>query len=398
MVPGYMEVLVHTRPPAALRMLLVEDDAGDVLIVEELLAAAGLGGPVEAAGTIADAAERLRSGPVDCVLLDLHLPDAHGLEALRRVREVAPDVPIVVLTGMEDEALGAAAVAAGAQDYLPKGEAAERDLARAVRYAVERRRAERAELELRATRMLMAENQRLERGLLPVPLVACADVEVVGRLRPGRERTLLGGDFYDVVERDGTLHVVVGDVCGHGPDEAALGAQLRVAWRSLVLHGAATEHALSTLQALLRAEAHTEDLFVTACTMEVEIATGTTRVRLAGHPAPLVRTGGGRWAEVSGAQAGLPLGPFDDARWAALELELGRGWELLLYTDGIIEGLAAPGVRLGTEGLLGLLDEAAGVPAGTLPDHLLAAAAARHGGALPDDAALLLLRGVHGGA
>ena len=92
--------------------------------------------------------------------------------------------------------------------------------------------------QLGAANLTAEENARLERGLLPRPLVADPAVAVDIGYRPGRERALLGGDFYDVVEAaDGTLHAVIGDVCGHDPDAAALGVCLRIAWRTLVLGG-----------------------------------------------------------------------------------------------------------------------------------------------------------------
>jgi diguanylate cyclase (GGDEF)-like protein len=77
------------------------------------------------------------------VLLDLSLPDAQGLDGLRRLRAAAPEVPVVVLSGLHDEQVALHAVQAGAQDYLMKGEVESSTLARAMRYAVERQRAER---------------------------------------------------------------------------------------------------------------------------------------------------------------------------------------------------------------------------------------------------------------
>ena len=83
-----------------------------------------------------------RAARVDCVLLDLSLPDAEGLEALAQVRTVALDVPIIVLSGRSDEVLAVQAVHEGAQDYLIKGQVDARLLARSINYAIERKRAE----------------------------------------------------------------------------------------------------------------------------------------------------------------------------------------------------------------------------------------------------------------
>src|SRR4051794_30054678 len=136
-------------------------------------------------------------------------------------------MPMLVLTGLSDTARGLEAVAAGAQDYLVKGRVDGELLARSIRYAVERRRAELVQDELRTARHTAEESARLERGLLPRPIVSDSRVRVATGSRPGRARALLGGDFFDVVQTpDGTLHAVIGDVCGHDPDAAALGVCL----------------------------------------------------------------------------------------------------------------------------------------------------------------------------
>lgn len=104
-----------------------------------------------------------------CVLLDLHLPDTHGLGAVRMVRDAAPDAAVVVLTGVAENEAGLAAVAEGAQDFLAKDGLDAEALSRAVRYALQRKQVERSGAELQASRLLARENARLERGLLPTP-------------------------------------------------------------------------------------------------------------------------------------------------------------------------------------------------------------------------------------
>lgn len=233
-------------------LLLVEDDAGDALIVEELVADATPGLRLEWVRSLREAGEYLAEQLPDCVLLDLRLPDAQGLEALARVREYTDEVAVVVLTGLAEESTGLAAVAAGAQDYLVKGRVEPELFARAVRYAIQRKQAERATAALRAGQMRARENARLERGLLPTPLLRGErHADVVTRYRPRRAQALLGGDFHDVVQQaDGTVHAVIGDVSGHGPDEAATGVALRLAWRTLVLSGITGPRQLRLLEQL----------------------------------------------------------------------------------------------------------------------------------------------------
>ena len=195
------------------RVLLVEDDDGDALLVGELLREVGAAVVVRRARSLTEA-KGLVPGAA-CVLLDLGLPDSQGLDGLRQLLAIEPDAAIIMLTGEASEYLGEQAVRAGAQDYLVKGEVAGRMLDRVIRYAVERRRAEEAQRALQVAQILAQENARLERGLLPQPLLANPRFSVDARCLPGGKHHLLGGDFYDVVESaDGWVHVLIGDVCG----------------------------------------------------------------------------------------------------------------------------------------------------------------------------------------
>jgi len=120
-------------------VLLVEDNTGDVRLIQELLATV----PqikLEYVNQLADALTFLAHKPVDAVLLDLHLPDRVGLETLIEVRKRAPQIPVVVLTIADDEKLGLQAIHVGAQDYLVKGQINSREVTRSLQYAIERNR------------------------------------------------------------------------------------------------------------------------------------------------------------------------------------------------------------------------------------------------------------------
>src|SRR6202051_3656150 len=107
----------------ALNVLLVEDNAGDARLLREMFSKEEPGSfHLTHLLRMRDAETHLAKGEVDIVLLDMGLPDAHGIETVRRAHAVAPDVPMIVLTGMEDEALAAEAMKEGAQDYLIKGQ------------------------------------------------------------------------------------------------------------------------------------------------------------------------------------------------------------------------------------------------------------------------------------
>ena len=334
-------------------VLLVEDDDGDALLVQELLRE--VDGPVvllrarslgQATTLVAQAA---------CVLLDLGLPDSQGLQGLRQLLRIEPEAAIVVLTGEANEHLGEQAVRAGAQDYLVKGEVAGHMLHRVIRYAVERRRAEEAQRELRVAQVQAQENARLERGLLPSPLLADPRLSVSARCLAGGQQHLLGGDFYDVVEAaDGWVHALIGDVCGRGPAEAALGVCLRVAWRTLVLAGRPADEILVTLNRLLEHERQDDTMFATMCMMSVAPDRTAGWVRMAGHLPPLLVTRGGVLELQTPTSPPLGLGRVE--HWPGTQVGLDGSWSVLLYTDGLIEGRIGKGSeRLGSEGLMDLI-------------------------------------------
>lgn len=144
-------------------LLLVEDNPGDAHLVADLLANSG--GEVFHVihvALLAEAVDRMRHQSVDVVVLDLRLPDGSGVASVRAVREVAGKVPIVVLTGSEDEELALSCIDAGAQDYLAKSEVRPQNLRRAIGYAITRiREAQLRELEetLDRYRALSSANQ-----------------------------------------------------------------------------------------------------------------------------------------------------------------------------------------------------------------------------------------------
>jgi diguanylate cyclase len=127
----------------ATRVLLVEDNAADAVLVREMLAGPDSEGvELVHARSLGEAYVCLDRQPVACVLLDLTLPDAQGLDGVSQLQAVAPDVPIVVLTGHDDERLAVDAVQEGALDYLIKGRVDDLLMARSIRYAIERKRAD----------------------------------------------------------------------------------------------------------------------------------------------------------------------------------------------------------------------------------------------------------------
>lgn len=120
------------------KVLLIEDNPADALIARAAMAKAQLDFQIEHVQSMKQAEEVLATSHFDVVLTDLSLPDAQGLEALERVRLMGGDLPVIVLTGLNDEEVGVRALREGAEDYLVKGELKGHSLGRAVRYAMDK--------------------------------------------------------------------------------------------------------------------------------------------------------------------------------------------------------------------------------------------------------------------
>lgn len=386
-----------------LAVLLVEDDDGDALIVEDLLEEGALDMRLVRARTLNEGLFQLSAADFDCVLLDLGLPDAIGLETLHRVRARTQRTPVIVLTGLDDEDAGEAAVEAGAQDYLVKGKVDSALLTRAIRYAVGRRHVEEVHQQLLVAEAHAEENSRLERGLAPHPIVKDPSIWIASTYRPGRRSALVGGDFFDAVETaDGSLRVIVGDVSGHGPDAAALGAGLRIAWRALTIANAGMDLVLSTLERVIQDECQVPGMFATLCVLEIAPSRRSLRMWRAGHPPPVL-VEGHSVASMPLEPGGPPVGVFAGSQWPEASRELPAGWSILLYTDGVIEGSVAHGPeRLGEDGLKRLIrDYVEAHPRWSsdppsLLGHLIERTRELNGEELSDDVAMLLVgsRGV----
>ncbi|MEU3896418.1 fused response regulator/phosphatase [Streptomyces sp. NPDC045251] len=400
--------------PTNLTVLLIEDDPGGSPIVPDLLDQSGKPIRIRTARNLTEAG-RLLTDDVHCILLDLALPspapaparagaddggdgDADGhdeLAVLRHVLELAPRHAVLALTSSSDAERGAEAVAVGAQDYLFRDELDGRLLSRAIRYAVERKRSDSAERRLAEGRLRAQENRRLERGLLPTPLLEGSPLRFAARYRPGRSRALLGGDFYDVVRTpDGTVHAMIGDVCGHGPDEAALGVELRIAWRALTLAGLCGDQLLGTLQQVLEHERAHDEIFATLCAVDIAPDGRRAGLCLAGHPAPLVAGPGTPARLLPYDNNGPALGLLPGARWPRMQVELGAEWSLMLYTDGLIEGHVGEGrERLGQDGMVEMVRRqfAEGLQGEQLLRATVNEVRELNGGELADDVAVVLL-------
>jgi diguanylate cyclase (GGDEF)-like protein/PAS domain S-box-containing protein len=192
--------------PAAPSVLVVEGNPADAKLLQELVSASGDRGLVlRPCRRLADAIEEIKNGATDCVLLDLTLPDADGLGGIHRLRDAFPELPIVILTGLDDEEVALEALSAGAQDYLVKGSIDGATLTRRVRYAIQRKSAENqlATVGRRNEIILNSAGEGIC-GLDAEGVVTFANPAAGDLLGWGRE-DLVGSRFHDVVHPKGPL-------------------------------------------------------------------------------------------------------------------------------------------------------------------------------------------------
>jgi hypothetical protein len=219
--------------------------------------------------------------------------------------------------------------------------------------------------------------------------------EATARRRASQESAAL---HQRLVLEDGGLALLIGDVSGHGPHSAALGASLRAAWRGLVQAGLDEPLMLTALSRVAVSEAAAEDLFATVWMGWLDARGTTLRMSSLGHPPPLLLADGVRYLEASPVP---PLGVLPDAEWLPFEVALPEAWTLLLYTDGLVEGRAAPGesARFGPERLREwFVARRSLVVDGLTLEALMTTVQAADGGTLPDDVAVLALTRLPTGA
>ena len=234
---------------------------------------------------------------------------------------------------------------------------------------------------------------RLQQSLLPVVTVPDPRVDVATIYRPGEQRLDLGGDFYDCMQlEDGRLALLIGDVSGHGPDAAALGASLRAAWRGLALSETPHGEMLRCLQAVFEREGSEEGEFATVAYGVIDPGRTRLQITVAGHPPPILVTDDAAW--VMEVAPGPPLGVFDETEWPISTTPLQARSAVVLYTDGLTEARSSPGSheRLGIDGLVAEIVATCSQPISATDLEVLAARViARGGEPLADDAAILAL-------
>jgi len=378
--------------PPVLRVLLVEDNAGDIRLIRELIREGSAGFEVEVTGRLAEGSARLARGDIALVLLDLSLPDSHGIETFQKLHQAVPDIPVIVLSGLSNEAVAVQAVHEGAQDYLVKGEGDSKLLVRAMRYALERsavaRQLSRYAEELRRKNTQMEADIEMARELqlcflpqqYPVfPPDAPPEKSVLQfshRYLPAAE---VGGDFFTVLPVSShSAGIFICDVMGHGLRAALLTAVLRGVMEELKPGASEPARFLgdvnrSFLSILRRTE---ETILATGFYAVIDAQAGGIRYASAGHPSPLrVDRQAGDVTAVRGPHGpqGPALGVFEQAVYAEGRAPFKAGDFLFLFTDGVYETTSRDGDEFGLNRLRDVIRARLRRPGPQIVDDVLAA-------------------------
>jgi serine phosphatase RsbU (regulator of sigma subunit) len=234
--------------------------------------------------------------------------------------------------------------------------------------------------------------ETLQASLLPQALPAPPGLELAARYRAQGEGIEVGGDFYDVFPDGDDWLLVIGDVCGKGPEAAAVTAEARWTIRALADTTPSPAGLMAAVNGVLLRRRR-DNTFLSAVAVRASAEPGGARLRIAraGHPFPVVVRAGGAVETVGGD--GALLGLFPKARFEDAELRLDPGDALVLYTDGASEA-RRDGRELGVEGVARALSAVGGADAGEIARHLERAALDFGGGRLRDDLAILVVRAV----
>ncbi|MBN1321704.1 MAG: SpoIIE family protein phosphatase [Thermoleophilia bacterium] len=241
-------------------------------------------------------------------------------------------------------------------------------------------------------------HDRLQASLLPSTKADHPAFHVLTRYRTGEQRLRLGGDFVGAIPApDGGLHFVIGDVSGHGPDAAGLGATLRSTWKALALAGQGIPDIVAVMRQVLATDKTEPNSFVTLIAGRIGADGRDISFVNAGHLPPLLVTD--RVVSLE-AEPASPLGFDSGAAWTLRSFRLPRRWTTFCYTDGLIDVRVAPGAsqRFGEDRLKERLAAWTGPPDGSRPapdgaavDALMAAIETASGGHFADDVAILLI-------
>ena len=352
--------------PQYTRILLIEDDPDDVWVMRNLLADSWDGvNELTHVERLETALKLCQKREFDVILLDLTLPDSHGIETFLRAYAQVPHIPIVILTALNDQSAANQAVEGGAEDFLLKGRVDDHLLLRSIRYAVERSRRRKAENDLQATRHEFQLARTMQQRLFPSGPPNVPGFRFSGATYPA-EAT--GGDLFDYFPMlGGGWGIVIADVSEHGIGPSFLMAETRAYIRALARSHADAGVILTEANRLL-CEDTAGTQFVTLVLARLEPESKTLVYAAAGHIGFLFNAAGECRRLDSTSQ---PLGFDPDLIVPCADpIQLAAGDLVLLATDGVYEAPSPDGSMFGLERMLNVVRENRDLPPQSIVDNL----------------------------
>ncbi|MEN6452350.1 MAG: SpoIIE family protein phosphatase, partial [Thermoguttaceae bacterium] len=290
---------------------------------------------------------------------------SQGLETFFTMHAHAGDVPIVILSGYDDQPSAVKAVQTGAQDFIVKGQLNDQVLVRSIRYAIERGRRHRAEDELRDTSEEFRAAGEIQQRLYPGEPPSLPGFEIAGALFPAKATA---GDYFDYIPMlDGCLGVVLGDVSSHGMGPALLMSETRACLRTLAqIHGDVGE-ILTRANRLLAADSG-DFHFVTLALARLDPRDRSMVYASAGQRGYLLHAG----VDVTILDStSLPLGVRADTVVPATSPIMLKPGELMtFFTDGVVEAESRGRVRFGVARALQVIRSERDRPAAEIIESL----------------------------
>ena len=264
-----------------LEILLVEDSPTEATLVDIWLSE-GLLTPytLHTAKTLAEGFTLFDAHGIDLIVLDLNLPDSHGLETFRRIHAHAEGIPVVIMSGESDEEVAITAVREGAQEYVVKGTLDDNVLIRPIRYAIERAGRQRAEEALRRTQREILLARTVQRQLSPHKAPQIPGFDVAGRYEAAH---IAAGDYFDFFPMSGDKWgIVIGDVSGHDLSSSLFMVGARGVMRTLITTFDNVGEILRRANNILQPDMH-DGRFLTLMLLSVDPATRTFQFAAAGR-------------------------------------------------------------------------------------------------------------------
>ena len=375
-----------SKPESRSARVLVADDQADILeALRWLLTGEGYQ-PTFVSSTDA-VLERLRDDAFDLLLMDLNYSrdttsGREGLDLIPKVRTLAPDLPIVVMTGWGSVDTAVEAMRCGARSFVQKPweeatllEILDREIAEA---RAERRRDRKQERDFEEARLI-------QRGLLPTAFPHVPGISVAVSWQPAHG---VGGDCFDTIGFGGAIGVSVADIAGKGLPAALLMSNLQAAVRAFAQDAATPASICASVNRLL-CRNMAPGRFATFCYARIDADAGRLLYSNAGHNPPLLVGRDGTLTPLN--CGGMVLGVFTDTGYEQAELPLNAGDRLVFYTDGITEGRDAGGEEYGEERLMAAALDTRAQPVEAMKTALLTDVTRFTEGKFEDDATLIVV-------